>query len=62
MGGARGTMTAWHLIAVMIFVGIGAAAGMVAAFIALMGELDFELHLGRSNDERKRELANRREH
>jgi hypothetical protein len=54
-------MTAWHLIAVMIFVGIGAAAGMIAAFIALMGELDLEMHLGRSKDDgrEQRELANR---
>lgn len=61
MGGTRGTMTAWHLIAVMIFVGIGAAIGMVAAFIALMGELDLEIHLGRSKDDgrEQRELANR---
>lgn len=51
MGGARAAMTAWYLIAVMIFVGIGAVAGMVAAFIALMGELDLELHLGRSKDD-----------
>ena len=46
-------MTVWHLIAIAIFIGIGAAAGMFAAFVALYGELDLELHLGRSNDEKE---------
>ena len=57
----------WTALAIAIFVGIGAVAGMVAAFIALMGELDLEMHLGRKEkedeqkeDEREqRELANR---
>lgn len=37
----------WTALAIAIFVGIGAAAGMVAAFIALCGELSITLILGR---------------
>lgn len=41
----------WTALAIAIFVGIGAVAGMVAAFVALCGELDFEMHLGRKEKE-----------
>lgn len=37
----------WTALAIAIFVGIGAVAGMVAAFIALTGELSITLTMGR---------------
>ncbi len=54
-------MTAWHLIAVMIFMGIGAVIGMVAAFVALCGELDLELRLGRKEKDYGNDNSNYRD-